>query len=292
MATVDFEFQISARPTEPQRHRAHREGTEPPNHPEPRRHEEITKAAHPPQRTQRRRGAEAQSPPAPIATTKARRHQGIHEGHPPARKRKGAKAQSPTTTPSRAKTLQRATRSAMWRGFRPSDGRKPPCRDSVSNASVRPGAPPQRPALSESAGLATSHLHSRGWRPDHPYDSRQAGRKAEPPRRFSSSFKRMQKGTSLRRTKGRARGRTAVPRARRPVRSAATTNARVRRSPASHRRQAIRSPAVLPPRGGRASAPGTRAFAPLRLCVFGWVGGSAPLRLCASAFEMAGGRAW
>ena len=86
------------------------------------------------------------------------------------------------------------------------------------------------------------------------------------------SFKWMQKGPSLRLAEGGAKGRTAVPRARRAVRSAAATNARVRRSPAFHRRQAIRSPAVLPPRGGRAPNPGTRPFASLRLCAF------APLR--------------
>jgi hypothetical protein len=62
------------------------------------------------------------------------------------------------------------------------------------------------------------------------------------------------------------------------VRSVGVTNARVRSSPASHRRPAIRSPAVLPARGGRAPLSGTSPFASLRLCVFGWVGASAPLR--------------
>ena len=39
-------------------------------------------------------------PPAHIATTKARRHQEIRQAHPPTRKRRGAKAQSPPTPPS------------------------------------------------------------------------------------------------------------------------------------------------------------------------------------------------
>ena len=103
------------------------------------------------------------------------------------------------------------------------------------------------------------------------------------PRQFSSSFKSTEMGPSLGLTMGRARGRTAVPRARLPVRSVATTNARVRSSPASCRRQAIRSPAVLPPRRGRAPLPGTSPFASLRLCAFAFLSGRAALRLCVSA---------
>ena len=239
-----------------------------------------------------------------------------HEGHPPALwNAEAQRRRAHPPVPSRKDAAPSPESSAMWRGLRPSDGRRPPGRDSVSNPSARPGVPPHRPALSESAGLATSHLHSRGWRLDHPHDSRQAGRKANPSRRFSPLFKRMEKGPSLRQTMGRARGRTAVPRARRPVRSAATTNARVRSSPASHRRQAIRSPAVLPPRDRRAPLP---APAPLRLCAFAplrsigrvgglrdflvpWclrgrdVGGWAALRLCASAplrFRVGGWPSW
>ena len=70
--------------------------------------------------------------------------------------------------------------------------------------------PLTRPALSKSAGLVTPLLHS--------IDVRVS--------------------PLLPNTKEK-RGRTDVPPARRPVRSDATTNARVRRSRASHRRQAI-----------------------------------------------------
>ena len=170
-----------------------------------------------------------------------------HAAHPPRNTKTPSDTRRP---PAHPKTQRRKARPPLpprkdaatsheglagWRGFRPSDGRKPPGRDSVSNPSARLGVPPHRPALSESAGLADPLLQCVAVRV-----------------------------RSLQPTAGRARGRTAVPRARLPVRTAATTNARVRSSPASHRRQAIRSPAVLPPRRGRAPTPGTRAFAPLR----------------------------
>jgi hypothetical protein len=63
------------------------------------------------------------------------------------------------------------------------------------------------------------------------------------------------------------RGRTDVPQARRPVRRPATTDARIWSRRASHRRQAIQSPVVLPPKSGT-----TLQAQRLHLCVF------APLR--------------
>jgi len=71
------------------------------------------------------------------------------------------------------------------------------------------------------------------------------------------------------------RGRTDVPLARRPVKRPEATNARVQSSRAFRRRQAIRSPAVLPSPGGIPSrfsyrlfvwADGCVAFVSLRLC--------------------------
>jgi len=103
-------------------------------------------------------------------------------------------------------------------------------RATAPDTSVRLGVPAQRPALCERR-----------------------------PRQFSSSF------NSLEEKKGRTDG----PMARRPVRRRASTNARVRRRPASHRRQAInRSPVVLPPRNGgtyKAQRP------PLGVLVFWWL---------------------
>ena len=197
-------------PLEPQRHGGHREGTEP-IHPH-RNHED----------------------------SKTRRN---HEGHPPARKRKGAKTQSPPTpAPAQRRCSEPRELSGVPR--LPAVGRP---ETAVSGLRVEPERSPWSPAPA----------------------ARALGERR--PRHFSPSFKRMQKGPSLRLTMGRARGRTAVARARRPVRSAATTNARVRSPPASYRRQAIRSPAVLPSRGGRAPMRGTRPFASLRS--IGRVGG-------------------
>jgi len=63
-------------------------------------------------------------------------------------------------------------------------------------------------------------------------------------------------------------GRTDSPTARRPVRRRAAANACVRGRRTSRRRQAIRSPVVLPPILVTPRKLSKRAFAPLRLCVF------------------------
>jgi hypothetical protein len=125
---------------------------------------------------------------------------------------------------------------------------------------------------SASAGLATSLLHS------------MAGK-------GTPSFPKMKE----------KKGRTDAPQARQSVRSAATTNARVRSSRASHRRQAIiRSPVVLPSISGTITQTQPSllcVFASLRggwaggLCVLcgsmGWMGGSVfSLCLCFSAVQL------
>ena len=121
MSISDFGFRISAHPShpsEPQRHEEHREAQSPPAR--PRRNHEGTKTPR-----------DSPSPPT-------------------------TRRESPQIT--QMSTDVRSRSPGAGRGLRPSDGRKPPCRDSVSNPSVRPGVPPRRPALSESAGLASSHL--------------------------------------------------------------------------------------------------------------------------------------
>jgi hypothetical protein len=106
--------------------------------------------------------------------------------------------------------------------------------------------PVSRPSglLSSSAGLATSLLHFMDGRVTH-----------RPPNLKES------------------RGRTDVLPARRPVRRTAAMNARVRSRRTSHRRQAIRSPVVLPKK--KRKRPTDSATTPLRLCAFAflWVGG-------------------
>jgi hypothetical protein len=101
------------------------------------------------------------------------------------------------------------------------------------------------------------------------------------PRHFSFSEKTGNDPTPLPQLK-EEKGRTDVPRARRPVSIPAATDACIRSRRDSHRRQAIRSPVVLPSRSG--TAPQIQyshlcVLAPLRLCVHFQVG----THLCASA---------
>jgi hypothetical protein len=74
--------------------------------------------------------------------------------------------------------------SSVRRGSRPSKhGRESLGRKTASNASVRHGFPTQRPALSKSAGLASSLLHSIDGRdtPPFPTMKEKGGRTSVPP---------------------------------------------------------------------------------------------------------------
>ncbi len=122
--------------------------------------------------------------------------------------------------------------------FRPSNGREPLGRATAPNTSVHLGVPAQRLAL-----IKRKPRHFLFFIHVHPQLTREK------------------------------KGRTDVPLARRPVGSRASRKACFLRWPASHRRQAIRSPVVLPSINGTAF----QTQQP-HLCVF------ASLRLCASAF--------
>ena len=179
---------------------------------------------HPPFLTQRRKGAKTQRPPS----RPRRKHEGtktrrIHEDANPR-----FLTQRPSIYPVFNAEAQRRRDAegtiltfCVWRDSRPSDGREPLGMESAPKTSFRVGFHSQRPALSESAGLASSLLYS--------IDGM---------------------GTPTFLTMKEKRGRTDVPLARRPVRSPAATDARIRSRRASHRRQAIRSPVVLPPISG------------------------------------------
>ena len=106
-------------------------------------------------------------------------------------------------------------------------------RDEVLAAGWRPGT----------AGPVNRSKNS--FRPDFP--ARQPALCERRPRHFSSPFNSWEGHASLP-SDEKKKGRTDAPLARRPVRSGAATNARVRSKRASLRRQAIdRSPVVLPP---------------------------------------------
>ena len=95
--------------------------------------------------------------------------------------------------------------------FRPSgNGREPLGRETVSKASSRDGFPTRWPALSKSAGLATSLVHS-------------LVRRGAPPLPHTEE----------------KRGRIDALRARRPVRRPTATDACIRCRRSSHRQQAI-----------------------------------------------------
>ncbi len=169
---------------------------------------------------------------AGLFNAKTQRRKGAKSIHLPGFQRRGAETQR------RRGDLTGFLRVAR---FRPSDGRKPLGRDTAPNTSVHLGVPAQRLALAKRR-----------------------------PRHFSSSFNSRKDCTPPPLTREK-RGRTDVPRARRPVGSGTSTDARVRRRPSSHRRLAIRSPVVLP-----SVSSITFQVQHLSLCV------SAPLRLCVS----------
>jgi hypothetical protein len=95
-----------------------------------------------PQRHREHRGSTEPSPPP---TSQTQRHQDT----------------KPTLTPVNPETQRRRgaerrrNSNTSWRGFRPTDGRNPAGRATAVKASSRAGCAARRPALSESAGLAT-----------------------------------------------------------------------------------------------------------------------------------------
>ena len=129
--------------------------------------------------------------------------------------------------------------------FRPSDGREPLSRASEPKTRFSSRMP-------DSAACALGERR---------------------PRHLSSLFNREKRHFPITNMKEK-RGRTDVPQAHRPGRSRTATKARFRRWPDSQRRQAIRSPVVLPTWSGTPFQ-GQRSplcvFAPLR----GWVEGRA-----------------
>ena len=207
-----------------------------------------------------------------VATTNTRRN---HKGHPPTPqepqitqidadvfKWESRRSQSTSSCPTHPSTQRRGDAERVVGDFivRRGSGRRTTGNRWVGTPiRMREFVTGSRPSglRSLSASLATSLLHSI------------AGRSAPPP------------------LMNEKKSRTDVPRARRPVRSAAATNACVRSSRASHRRQAIvRSPVVLPSISGFS----LRAQL-LPLCVGGWVDG---LRVFVSLWlrrEWAGGSA-
>jgi hypothetical protein len=144
----------------------------------------------------------------------------------------------------------------MRRGARPSkEVRASLGRESAPKTSFRTGFPAQPPALSKSAGLAISLLHSLEGTGLHPI------------------------------TMGREQGRTDVPRARRPVRSEATTKVHFGSSRASHRRQAI------PDRLSFCRQEAELLFS-LSDRLFVWVGGWICVICVICGQVRVGGRAW
>ena len=91
-----------------------------------------------------------------------------------AQRREDAK---PTHPPGNRRIAENAAPTfCVWRDSRPSNGREPLGMESDTKTRFRRGFHPQRPAHSESAGLATSLLHSIDGRDTPPFNTKKEER--------------------------------------------------------------------------------------------------------------------